>query len=294
MQRILVIMALFALTVPAMAAGSNITVTLSGDGSGNVTLSYTTDANVPRAFALNIVSDNDVNLVNVQPVNEPNQEKDFWVYPGSIDIIDNDVNDYGTPKGNAARYPGTYSGNKAMTIEMGSLYVGDGNRPSKSGDLVTFQVEGSNFCIDVNENLIRGGIVMEDPNEEPNSVTFVGYCEIGCFPSCHPDYQAWLDVNSPECWCYPRQCHADADGLQEGGGKEPIVWVGINDLNVLIPSWKKNPGDAGFDICADFDHAEEGGGKEPIVRVGINDLNILITNWKDKIGPPSPDCLDCP
>jgi hypothetical protein len=111
------------------------------------------------------------------------------------------------------------------------------------------------------------------------------------------DYGTWVTLGKPDCWCAPRQCHGDATGTQEGGGKIPVVWVGTNDLNVLIPSFKKNPGDAGFDACADFDHIVEGGGKIPIVRVGTADLNILITYWKDSSdgGPTAAaDCLDVP
>ncbi len=121
----------------------------------------------------------------------------------------------------------------------------------------------------------------------------IGADEVECYAGM-PDYDQWVAAGKPECWCYPRQCHGDADGKTESSGKPPVTyWVGNNDLTILGTSWNKNPGDLGYNGCADFDHLTEGGGKVPIVRVGDNDLNILNTYWKDDSdgGPaPLPDC----
>jgi len=97
-------------------------------------------------------------------------------------------------------------------------------------------------------------------------------------------------IGRPVSWCYPIQCHGDADGLPEG--KSPnIVQVGTVDLGLLKAAWLKNNADvyAAPDPNggADFDRDEEG--KSPnIVRVGTVDLGILKANW---LSTPDANCL---
>jgi len=111
-----------------------------------------------------------------------------------------------------------------------------------------------------------------------------------CFGAAVTGQAQWLAAGRPRCWCYPRQCHGDADGLQEG--KSPLIWwVGSNDLTVLKAAWQKDtatvyaaPDPNG---CADFDRAEEG--KSPLIfRIGSNDLLVLKSNWQQD---PNADCL---
>ncbi|UCG55809.1 MAG: hypothetical protein JSU70_13170 [Phycisphaerales bacterium] len=126
-----------------------------------------------------------------------------------------------------------------------------------------------------------------------------------CFPSCRADYSEWLSVGKPDCWCYDRQCHGDADGARSGSAKAGYYHVGTADLNVLIASWlvKEPPFGPGIasvpdGICADIAHDRAGSDKSGYYRVGPSDLNILVANWLKKeppFGPGiEPDCLDCP
>jgi hypothetical protein len=140
---------------------------------------------------------------------------------------------------------------------------------------------------------------------DPDGLQLVGPPE-ECFPDCHPDYPAWVAVGKPECWCYPRQCHGDADGYQEPAGKggvPPAHWVGDPDIGVLSAAWKKGINDVKdqtysgahctvYLACADFDHTEEPAGKggvPPAHRVGDPDIGILSTYWKENV-VPNPDC----
>jgi hypothetical protein len=127
----------------------------------------------------------------------------------------------------------------------------------------------------------------------------------GCFPACHPDHDQWVEVGKPDCWCYPRQCHGDADGASGGSTKSGVYYVGPADLNLLVSSWlvKEPPHGAGITsvpdgICADFAHDMGGSTKSGLYRVGPTDLNILISDWLNKEPPHGlgiePDCLDCP
>jgi hypothetical protein len=111
-----------------------------------------------------------------------------------------------------------------------------------------------------------------------------------CFPADHPDYDEWVQVGEPVCWCYERQCRGDADCKAQGKRK---YWVSTNDLDILIAAWNKPFAEIegrtlyGLDlVCADFDHRAQG---RENCRVSTNDLDILIANWNvaDK---PHADC----
>lgn len=124
-----------------------------------------------------------------------------------------------------------------------------------------------------------------------------------CLPESHEDYLEWMSLGRPDCWCYPRQCHGDADGLKEGGDKTGYYHVGPADLNILIAAWQikerpMGPGIASIEngICADFAHDLAGSDKTGFCRVGPSDLNILVQNWLVKEPPDGPgvdpDCLE--
>jgi hypothetical protein len=150
-----------------------------------------------------------------------------------------------------------------------------------------------------------------------------------CFPTAHPDYSEWLNVDKPDCWCYPRQCHGDADGLMGGSSKCGYYYAGPEDLNILISSWLEIEPACGFHyvgptdlyilisawlvnepplgpgissipdgICADLAHDLGGSAKTGFYRVGPTDLNILIANWlvREPPGGPGvpPTCLYVP
>jgi len=100
------------------------------------------------------------------------------------------------------------------------------------------------------------------------------------FPSDHPDYNEWVEVGMPDCWCYSRQCQGDADGDKHGLND---YWVNGTDLVILRDAWNK-PLDqlAGDEICADFDHDSQG---KRDYRVSTHDLAIMRDNWQIPDGP---------
>jgi hypothetical protein len=107
----------------------------------------------------------------------------YNIYPGSI-VIDagGTVTDYGSPIADSS-YPGTLGGltTSGVTIEMGSLYASGETPPPTSGALITLTVSGP--CnVSITENVIRGGIVMEDP-AVPANPSFTG-CEVGGVQAC--------------------------------------------------------------------------------------------------------------
>jgi hypothetical protein len=121
------------------------------------------------------------------------------------------------------------------------------------------------------------------------------------------DYAQWVEVNKPTCWCYPRQCHGDADGKKQGGVALGYWYVGSNDLDILSACWLvKDPPEGpgilnippvnGVPVaCADFKHDRQGGVALGYYRCGSNDLDEMSLYWLVKEptkGPGIPsNCL---
>jgi hypothetical protein len=319
----------FALVVLLFAAPVLATVTVTATVEPNtpyVVISYTSDGNMPRAFGLDITV-SDGNIIACTPAMEGEctvSVRGFGIFPGTIDIDDQVtppvVNTYGTPVAPAGAR-GALGGidTNGITIEMGSLYEGP-NAPPLSGDLCTIEVSAA-CTVSIAGNAARCGVegseapgdaigvVMEDPTEAVTITYVPGIVPewvIDCFPSAHPDYLTWVDVGKPNSWCFPRQCHGDATGTEDGDPKLGYYWVQEGDLGVLITGWKQDgaalgdyvPGQAW--IAADFNHTEDGDPKLGYYRVQEGDLGVLITYWKadpaaQGSDPAVPaDCLDVP
>jgi len=82
-----------------------------------------------------------------------------------------------------------------------------------------------------------------------------------------PEYPNWLYWNKPDCWCFPRQCRGDINGLQQG-----LFWVSLNDLAIFKNCINKlEPLPAGCE-CADLNHQKQG-----LFWVSLQDLAIMAT-----------------
>ena len=183
---------------------------------------------------------------------------------------------------------------------------GDANDPLFVDDANdNFHLDPNSPCIDIGDS--NGDYDGElDIDGQPRVMVTevdIGADEAAYLPTCHPDYNEWIDVGKPACWCYQRQCRGDTDGLKYS---DPNGWfyVGQPDLDLLIDAWlvKEPPDGPGIGsvengICADFAHDLEGNGLVGYYRVGPSDLNILIEYWK-VLEPPDgngvdPNCLEC-
>jgi subtilisin family serine protease len=155
-------------------------------------------------------------------------------------------------------------------------------------DVNNFHLEPNSPCIDAGdpngnysgqtdidgESRLQGGRVDMGADETPD-----------CFPSNDPNYNTWVSLGRPRCWCYPRQCRGDASGTYEVDPNTAIYWVGDVDLNIFMKAWQvveppQGPGLQGEpNICADFSHSQEGNSKTGYFRVGIPDLNIFLNAY---------------
>jgi hypothetical protein len=237
-----------------------------------------------RGFALDIIVDGGPVITAVECLST-----DYYIYPGSIQIADNEVTSYGTCVCDAGLHPDTLPGldTNGVTIEMAAAYSPNDPEhnipPADSGALVKVTVSGNDcFTVCIRANGIRGGVVMEDASTVEPNAPCCGYpCPGKCMSEDHPDYTEWQNVCEPSCWCYPRQCYGDVDAAQEYG----TYWVLLNDLN----EFKDCFGLVGIGcdhpcLCSDLAHDLEYG----TYRVLLNDLDI----FKTYFGNTSVPCCD--
>jgi hypothetical protein len=323
MRKFIMALAVMLIATPTWAT---VAITCEDEGGGVVKIDYsvTGEPNKVRAFALDITVDSGATIDEISDfiIGESTAgNPGYGIFPASFRNYVTVDEETGVPDWSDPNYspladpcdPDALGGlgTDGITIEMGALYYpaddSSPNAPPDSGTLCKVKVSGE-CTMSIAENATRGGVVLTDPDAAP-TVT-LSSCEVGgaaeCFPSDHPDYAEWVAVGKPNCWCYPRQCHGDADGLKEGSAKKGYYYVHFNDLNVLLAGWNtlepdKGPGIATVTgpngepgICADFAHDQEGSAKKGYYRVHFNDLNILVSNWNvlepDKGPGVPPDC----
>jgi hypothetical protein len=300
MKKILFVLVALLFAAPALAQ-VNISAYVDPGDKCTVIIGFdaTDEPNLVRAFALNIQADNDANIASVTLLSA-----DYIIHPGTI-VIDTagTVTDYGSPVAPQSDLPsdtleGPPDGN-GVTIEMASLYAPVGspaNAPDPNGLLVAVTVD-ADCTLTITANVSRAGstgVVMESPDEvvtvnlpPPVVVSGCGLCYSGMV-----DEDQWILLGQPTCWCYPRQCRGDADGLPYGKNN---YWVSLPDLAVLKAAWGQTKEQIAGQIepttgmeyaCADFDHLPYGKNN---YRVSLPDLDILKSNWSDS-GTPA-DCL---
>jgi hypothetical protein len=187
-----------------------------------------------------------------------------------------------------------------------------------SGDIIL--TAGTATSITITENALRGGIVGTDG--EPMTVTGfplvssppLDCMQLGGLNVGDPLYDDWVSVGKPECWCYPRQCHGDADGKSCGSYFTGLQYVCVPDLDVLAAAWlvkepkvgKDWPGIASITgpapyfipgICADFARNKIGNSFYGFVRVAVPDLDAMSPHWlvkEPKVGKTWPGVpADC-
>lgn len=244
MKRMIIILAILMIATPAMAV-----VTVSGSTTdaltGEQTIIFTnTGGEKVRAIALDITLDNGAVITAVTEVSD-----DYTIYPGSIVIDpclpeepgDGVIVGPGSAVCDSSEYTVDTEdgiGTGGMTIEMGSMYVGEINAPNQTDGLICkFRID-KDCDITVKANVIRGGVVMEDASNDNGNVDGAGFT-----------FAATIDTNCP--------CLGDLVVDTAPGDPNP---VSVNDvfhmLNVLTAldyqGYTAYPGDPGYDDCMEL------------------------------------------
>ncbi len=258
------IVAVLLFATPAMAA---VTISCVPDPENSCKINVWYDAigedPIIRAFALD-VNTGDANIVDVNDWNE-----DYWVYPGSIYIVDGEVNAVGTPdaNGNIFGLPGTLPGlgSYGVTTEQGSLYSPEDpchpEAPDPCGILFSFTVNAA-CTVRISENEARGGIVNEDAGSVESNLPFDTV--VACAPACWSNYgQPCADftgdnqVNLADLFAIKACWMKDKDDPEWLVGSPPCVCVdsthdeavNLQELFKLKQYWMKKYPPVGTDTC---------------------------------------------
>ena len=220
-----------------------------------------------------------------------------------------------------------------FAISMGGLggELAKTKDPPRHGSIIISSDGGSEFELYV--NALRGGVIGEDGDPMVVLGLDAGPAKNGqgkgkiseCYGAADKRQKqgvpvgtgtTWYNSGKPVCWCYPRQCHGDADGKSVGGTFPGYQFVQYDDLNIMSLAWlvKDKPKDpvgvvgvvhpaSGRKlVCADFKHNKVGGVFPGYQRVEYSDLNEMSLYWlgfdppKDgknvpPITYPANDCL---
>jgi hypothetical protein len=240
MKKLLCLFAVIALTAPAFA---DVEIICTDNGGGSVTVSYVadTEAELVRAFALDISVDAGTitGISNFKTGESTQADPGYGIFMTSIDLTDPENPVWNTPVADPVDpednpYTCGGLGDSCITVELGSLYdmAVPNDSPLTSGDLFDLTVsETCNMSIDINADI--GGIVMEgDPPAAPATIISTG-CSITVGPGeCYvlgaqrgtctnynygnqlitqAQVDAWNAAGQPDAWCCPCQPCGDAD-----------------------------------------------------------------------------------
>ena len=230
-----------------------------------------------------------------------------------------------------------------FAISMGGLggELAKTKDPPRHGSIIISSDGGSEFELYV--NALRGGIIGEDGDPmvplgldvEP-AKNGQGNGKISeCYkdsdrkfpkpftPFVDPETTSWYNSGKPVSWCFPRQCHGDADGRAEGNPWTGFYRVDNKDLNVVGMGWftvgspatpnydppfgtgvnnKIHPGTGRKGTAADFGHDKLGNQWTGYYRIDNGDLNEMGTYFLVNDPPftqggktaPAADCWDGP
>jgi len=196
MRKLILILAVLAISVPAMAV---VTIEVDDIGGGQADIKYSADAAV-SGLGLKITLSGVAKFTAVSPAFR-GEGAGYGIFPASfnreINPADPNYNDPAyTPVADSgdAGASGTGLGTSVVIVELGALYETAG--PGLSGTICTITGDAS-ATVTVEEDLTRGGVVYETGAGADILVT--------------GDQTITVGWPYPACWDYATQCHGDAD-----------------------------------------------------------------------------------
>jgi len=294
MKKILVSLAILALCVPAMA----VTVDLSEPANGVLRVSYALEAGETNIRGLALVFETTAGDAVIDGTDDvaAGQFNTFidYAYANQTGydvgvghpIADPDAAGTLDPTGGISRF----------AVSMGYLDQTENQLGVVDSFFDIAYTLSTASEVTVTVDTLRGGIVGDDVvgatiqgGDVAANIQSLTAGEPECITAADTDYTDWVNLGKPDSWCNERQCHGDADGLQQQVGKQSY-WVTNNDLNILIAGYVQPYVDETSDpwIAADFDRRAQQVGKQSY-RVTNNDVSILIANY---VTNPPEDCND--
>ena len=325
MKKLILILVVLAMAAPAVAGTVNFAAT--DNGNGTCTITYYVTGGVVAPVALGVT----VEVTAGNPIKAVTDMDEFFeifmddAYDMELDPCDSYVYGAGDPVADPCGPGGKDLPASKFVISMGGL-GGPTKPPTKFPKMGTKKdpvvvavlhsdtqppLGGTTSGI-ITVDALRGGVIDEDgevmdPNGAgaPENVLQLPFTISECFLSDHinqapespevgnPDYDVWVSVGKPACWCYQYQCRGDTDGEFEGRGDNK-KYVVLADAQVINAAWLKTIGGVEPEgpywednkdewICADFDHDSVGRGDNE-KRVTLADAQIINGGWLNIIG----------
>jgi len=152
MRKLVLVLLVALLSVPALAANPSVTL-VAGANPGEVDVRYTSDGDansLPSGFGLTVTANNGATFTNVKNFKTDGESsstsKGYGIYPGQL-VISGGVL---TPNSPLTDEPGTGIGTGTVVLEFGALYkrgtgasATDANAPLANGRLCTVVVSGN-------------------------------------------------------------------------------------------------------------------------------------------------------
>ena len=164
-------------------------------------------------------------------------------------------------------------------------YSGQGNIDSEPNFADSYHLDTNSPCVNKGGISVDADMKINLPDTDFDGQPRILGCRIdigadeaeveSCITAADTEYDDWIALGKPCCWCQPYQCYGDIDGSAETVYKYRIF---SGDLDLLTANWMKKIGDASLNPCADVDHRDSGPPHQ--YRVYYNDLAVLISNWK--------------
>jgi len=179
-RRILVIVAALVFATPALAV-----VDFNAVQDANLkVVSITYSGEVVRAMALDITVDSNTTIAAISSYKTGEStaaSKGYGIFPGRFrDYVDAANPNWADPNYTPVAPAGDPDarggiGTNGVTIELGSLYVGEPNKPATSGTLCKLLLSTSSTSCNMTiaANATRGRVVKEDANEASTNLTLV-------------------------------------------------------------------------------------------------------------------------
>jgi hypothetical protein len=242
------------------------------NGDGTVTISYTTDGHQPSAIALRILCSDTLLITGGSGTDAAFNCFPDYAYSNDPYVL-GDGDPFADPAGpGAATLPVA-----EVSICMGVLdETGNQAAGPTTATIIVLATTGSGDMT-IAADTLRGpgsGVVSTEGELESNlsggGTIWPRWPIPDCMAETNPDYDTWISVGMPDCWCCEYQCRGDADCLIQFG----ILRIYSDDLDCLVGGYGQPilpPGG----ICCDFDHKMQFG----VLRIYTDDLAVLVANY---------------
>ena len=157
MKKLVSLIAILALATPMFAATVSV-YCVDDVETGWVNIYWDAGSDEVSGFGLDITAV-DANIIGIKDL-----DTDYWVFPGTIEIVDGNIVKDGNaiaPATDKDALGGLCTG--GSTIEMAALYASGATPPDSNGLLCKIKVD--QMCtLNITTNDTRGGVVMKDAN----------------------------------------------------------------------------------------------------------------------------------